>query len=213
MLVSALLRAIAVDDRDDLPATQDLPRREFPDARPHRYDARVEEKDPPIEYELLSDAVAARPIVSDTKIAPTLGDDDKHVRIEGRFASDEDDDDDDDGPDGAGSNDEPFAFGFIYAVGVLSFADARPRGVSGMHYQEKDDWTATDMLRHLRFEHGELHFHADYVRGRCMKTTIIIRGDGSFLVETINRGEAATRWIAKLQGEKILSVVTEACDA
>lgn len=27
------------------------------------------------------------------------------------------------------------------------------------------------MLRDLKFERGELHFHADYVRGRMMKTT------------------------------------------
>lgn len=64
-----------------------------------------------------------------------------------------------------------------------------------------------DMLRGLRFERGELHFHADYVRGRCIKTTVIVRADGTFLLESVNRGEAATRWIAKLQGKKHLRAV------
>ncbi len=164
----------------------------------------MDENELPIEYELLRDAVAARLSVSETKVAATLGEDDKHVQITGRFGPEEDDDDED-----AGADVETAALGFIYAIGALSFADARPRGVSGMLYEEKDDWTAADMLRGVRFESGELRFHADYVRGRCVKTTIVVRRDGSFLVDTVNRGEAATRWIAKLQGKKILSVVGE----
>jgi hypothetical protein len=63
------------------------------------------------------------------------------------------------------------------------------------------------MVRHLRFEHGELHFYADYVRGRKLKTTVIVRRDGTFRLETANRGQSATRWIAKLQGKKLLTVV------
>lgn len=166
----------------------------------------MQEPEPPIEYELLYDATLARLIVSETKITPTVSDDDKHVRIEGRFGPAEDDDEDEE----PGSDVEHYAFGLIYALGVLSFADARPRGVSDMHFQEKDDWTVGDMLRHLRFERGELRFYADYVRGRCLKTTIVVRADGTFLLDTVNRGEAATRWIAKLQGKKMLSLVGEA---
>jgi hypothetical protein len=66
------------------------------------------------------------------------------------------------------------------------------------------------MLRHLRFERGELHFYADYVRGRCMKTTVIVRSDGTFMLDAVNRGEAATRWIAKLQGKKLLRAINDA---
>ncbi len=99
------------------------------------------------------------------------------------------------------------AFGLIYALGVLSFANARPRGVSGMDFEEKDDWLVGDMLKHLRFERGELHFYADYIRGRMLKTTVVVRADGTFRLETVNRGQAATRWISKLQGKKLLSVV------
>lgn len=157
---------------------------------------------PPIEYQLLHDATLAEIGVSETQIAPT-GADDRHVRIEGRLGLEEDE-------DGDPVNDaEHFAFGFIYALGVLSFADARPRGVSGMHFEENDDWSVGDMLRHLTFERGELHFYADYVRGRCMKTTVIVRGNGTFLLDTVNRGEAATRWIAKLQGKKMLRPVDD----
>lgn len=40
-----------------------------------------------------------------------------------------------------------------------------------------------------------------------MKTTIVIRKDGTFMLDTVNRGEAATRWIARLQGKKLLRSV------
>ena len=156
-----------------------------------------EPAEPPIEYELLRDATLAEIHVGEIQTTATTADD-KNVRIEGRLGLEEDD-------DGEPVNDaEAYAFGFIYALGVLSFADARPRGVSGMQFEEKDDWSVGDMLRRLRFERGELHFYADYVRGRCMKTTIVVRADGTFMLDTVNRGEAATRWIAKLQGKKVL---------
>lgn len=172
---------------------------------PRRYhDARMNPPEPRIEYELLQDAALATFIVSETVISPTFGDDDKHVRIEGRFGPEGDDEDGE-----PGSDVEHYAFGLIFALGVLSFADARPRGVSGIDYRDDDDWTVGDMLRRLRFERGELHFYADYVRGRCLKTTVVVRKDGAFLLDTVNRGESATRWIAKLQGKKILSVVAE----
>jgi hypothetical protein len=162
----------------------------------------TDENEPPIEYELLRQATLAEIAVTDTQINPTSADD-KHVRVEGRLGLEEDE-------DGEPANDvEYFAFGFIYALGVLSFADARPRGASGMHFEEKDDWAVGDMLRRLRFERGELHFYADYVRGRCMKTTVIVRADGTFMLDAVNRGEAATRWIAKLQGKKLLRAISE----
>ena len=99
--------------------------------------------------------------------------------------------------------------GLLYALGLLSFADARPRGASEMDFDANDHWTSGDMLRHFRFERGELHFDADYVRGRCMKTDVVVRRDGTFRIETTNRGEAATRWIARLQGKKVLAPVRD----
>lgn len=76
-----------------------------------------------------------------------------------------------------------------------------------MDLKQGDDWYVGDLVRYLRYERGELHFYADYVRGRMMKTMIIVRPDGTFRLETVNRGQAATRWISKLQGKKLLMVV------
>lgn len=152
----------------------------------------------PIEYDLIRDATLAEVIAIDTRITPTSADD-KHVRIDGRLGNEEDDE--------LTADVEHFAFAFIYTLGALSFADARPAGASGMHFVEKDEWTAADMLRHLEFRGGALHFYADYVRGRCVKTTIDVRSDGTFTLDTVNRGEAATRWIGRLQGKKILAAV------
>ena len=159
-----------------------------------------------IEYELIRDATLADIVVLSTQVTPTPADE-KHVRIEGRLGLEHDDDDEDSEPS---SDVEHYAFAFLFTIGGLSFEDARPRGSSSIDYAEKDNWTAGDMLRHLRFERGELCFYADYVRGRCMKTKLIIRADGAFLLETVNRGEAATRWIAKLQGQRTLSAVSDA---
>lgn len=152
----------------------------------------------PIEYELLHTATLADITVLSTDIQPTA-DDDSCVRIEAKVGNEEEDENDV----------EWSAFVLIYALGVLSFSDARPRGMSGIEFEKKDDWFVGDMLRHLSFERGELHFYADYVRGRMLKTTVVVRPDGTFRLETVNRGQAATRWIARLQGKKIIELVGE----
>lgn len=149
--------------------------------------------DLPIEYDLLKDVVALNLKVLDTKIEHF--EDNTHVSIVMKDVDPETGPDEDDDSNVI----ESCAFGLIFALGVLSFADARPRGVSDMHYIEMDEWRVGDMLRHLRFERGRLHFYADYVRGRMMKTTIDIDREGKITLQTVNRGEAATRWIAKLQ--------------
>ncbi len=120
---------------------------------------------------------------------------DRYLRIEGRLGDDEQ------------SHVEWAAVGFIYALGVLSFAAARPRGVSGMHFEEHDQWTAADLLRHLRYKRGRLVCETAYVRGRMMKTDVTLFPDERFTLTTINRGEAATRWVAQLQGKKTLRPV------
>ena len=149
----------------------------------------------PIELDLIKSIACVDVKVLKTEKQPTTADD-WHVRIDGRFG-----DEDEDDVEFAG-------MGFIYAVALLSFADARPRGVSDRYFVSTDDWSVADTLRHFRFEHGELCFYADYVRGRCMKTEIRVRSDGTFTLDTINRGQAASRWIARLQGKKVLSPVT-----
>lgn len=148
-------------------------------------------EDTPIAHELLMQAVGLEPVVVESVAEPTTVDD-VHMKI--TFRIEEEDV-------------EVSAFGLIFGLGVLSFHDARPRGNSEDYFEEQDEWQVGDMLRHLRFERGELHFYADYVRGRMMKTGVDIRRDGTVLLETVNRGKSAERWVRTLQGKKQLRVV------
>jgi len=110
--------------------------------------------------------------------------------------------------DGERSQDHEWgAFGFIFCIAVLSFHDARPRGASGMDFEERDDFTVADLMDHLRYERAKLRFSSDYIRGRCVKTDITVGPDGAVTVETRNRGESATRWLQVLQGRKHLRAV------
>jgi hypothetical protein len=138
--------------------------------------------------------------IIDTKIDESVGGDEAIVRIELHLGEQEEED--------LRSEDHEWGgFGFIFCLAVLSFADARPRGVSDMHFVEGDEFTVEDLFDCLRYEHGELRFSADYIRGRCVKTDITIRRDGTATVQTRCRGEAATRWVARLKGKKVLDVV------
>ena len=88
-------------------------------------------------------------------------------------------------------------WGLIYAIGMLSFADAD----ADLDFAESDRWRTGDMLRCLSFERGRLRFHADQVRGRCMKTTVEIDQEGKIRIKTESRGDAALRWISKLRAK------------
>lgn len=99
------------------------------------------------------------------------------------------------------------SFGLIYALAALSFADARPRGASGMDFTENDEFTVGDLFDCLRFVDGELRFMSDYLRGRCMKTDITVRKDGLLTLHTRLRGQAALRWLDRLQGKKTLTLL------
>jgi len=98
----------------------------------------------------------------------------------------------------------------IYAIGLLSFADARPRGSSEIDYEDKDEWTVADMASRLRFEQGSLSVESDYVRGRMVKTDVTVGPDGRLIVETRNRHEMALRWLRTLKGQKHLRLVAGA---
>ena len=153
--------------------------------------------DEPIEHELIKTAVAAEISVTSTEISPTSTGD-RFVRIEGRLGTEDED------------HVEWAAFGFLYVIGLMSFGAARPRGNSDIDFQEQDTWSAADMQRRLRYENGRLSFESDYVRGRMMKTDVMLFPDGRFTLTTTNRGEAATRWVTRLQGKKVLAAVPEA---
>ena len=144
-----------------------------------------------IEHELVRSGTLVDFEIVDTHIEPTATGDESHVRITLQMSE---------------GDVECFAFGLVYVLGLLSFHDGRPRGYSGRFFEDDDEWRADDMLRHLEFQGGRLYFDADYVRGRCLKTTVEVSSDGVVRVETVNRGEAALRWIDKLKGKNYLRV-------
>lgn len=152
------------------------------------------EEDPPIEHQFVQIAVLVDIEVKDILVEPTVGNDDFRVRIVMHVDEEEL---------------ETSAFALIFTLGALSFHDGRPRGFSGMHFDDDDEWSVPDMMKGLEYRRGGLHFYADYVRGRCLKTTIELAADGTLILETVNRGQAATRWVSKLQGEKTLSLVEQ----
>ncbi len=102
---------------------------------------------------------------------------------------------------------ESCAFGLIFVLGMLSFHDGRPRGVSGKWFEDDDEFTSDDMLRHLTFERGTLRMYVDYLRGRCIKTDVSVSSDGRVELKTVNRGQAATRWVERLKGQSFLKAV------
>ena len=99
------------------------------------------------------------------------------------------------------------AFGFIFVLAVLSFDDARPRGLSSQDYEEKDQFRVSDLFDGLRYENGELRYYGDYIRGRRLKTGIVVRANGTVRLETLGRGKAALGWLARLQGKKLMEVL------
>ena len=153
------------------------------------------ENDEPIEQEFIKTAMLAAVRVEKVEISPTSSGD-RYVRIEGQLGDDEN------------ADVEWAAFGFLYVIGLLSFDGARPRGNSDIDFQARDQWMAPDLLRHVRYQRGQLSFETDYVRGRMMKTDVTIFPDGRFTLTTTNRGEAPTRWVARIQGKRILAAVS-----
>ena len=75
--------------------------------------------------------------------------------------------------------------------------EAKPRNLSTADYHEKDEFNVADFIEGLRFVRGELHFDADYIRGRRIKTRIAVRANGTVMLETIGRGKAVLRWLER----------------
>ena len=97
---------------------------------------------------------------------------------------------------------ETSAFGIMYVIGLLSFLQGRPAGLSEMDYNGQDIWSVEDFCRRVSFVRGTLRFHADYVRGRLMKTSVEITRDGTVVIETINRADQASQWAEYLLGKR-----------
>jgi hypothetical protein len=128
------------------------------------------------------------------------------MRIRLKFTADEDETDLDE-DEVAESTAEWGSFGFIFTLAVLSFIDAKPRGTSEAEYLEGDELKLSDFVERLRFVRGTLCFHADYIRGRRMKTRITVHSSGTVTVETIGRGKSALRWLERMQGKKLMQLV------
>lgn len=100
--------------------------------------------------------------------------------------------------------------GFLFTLGVLSFADAKPRGASVPDYIENDEFTVGDFVAHLKWKGQRLTFDVDYLRGRRVKTRITLNMDGTGILTTQGRGMAATHWLDRVQGRKGLHLVRNA---
>jgi hypothetical protein len=155
--------------------------------------------DRPAGYKLIETGALVEFEIVDTKVEPAPDGETSFVRIALQLG----------GLDGGDGEDqvEWGAFGVIFTLAALSFNDARPRGNSDADFVEKDEFTVADLFDCLSFVRGELRFEADYVRGRCMKTDIVVQSDGQVILQTRARGESALRWVERLQGKKALEVV------
>ena len=120
---------------------------------------------------------------------------------------------DDDKDSESGEIIEWAAFGFLFTLAVLSFHDARPRGISELDYQPNDAFTVDDFFDCLSSKHGELRLQSDYIRGRSMKTDVTVRPNGSVTLTTWGRGQSALRWLDDLRGKKRFAVVQSASPA
>ena len=100
--------------------------------------------------------------------------------------------------------DEPdiFAFGILFALSLMSFTFAAPRGYSETQFIPDEEWNLDYFVQGLEFRNKKLHFTSDYVSGRLMKTDIIFETGGKVTLMTRNRGKGAERWLIHLQGKK-----------
>ena len=126
------------------------------------------------------------------------------VRIDLTLGPEENDDEMDEDPAELA---EWAAFGFLFTLAYLSFADARPRGMSEPDFVEGDELSVSDFVEGLRYERGRLRYSADYLRGRRVKTDVEVRPNGTVELATRGRGKAALRWLDRLKGKKLLEVI------
>ena len=137
--------------------------------------------------------------ILDVQVVPGSDDAEFGVRVNLRLGAHDDEDP---------SDVEWGGLGFCFVLAVLSFADARPRGASEMDYEEGDQITLLDFLEGFSFVRGELQFRGDYIRGRRLKTDIRVKANGAVIVETVGRGKAALRWLDRVKGKKMISLIS-----
>jgi len=142
-----------------------------------------------LEYKLVHDALLLDVDVIETDARPGAGGEDWAVRIQLQTDAE---------------LIKSCAHGLLFVLGALAFNDASPRGDSSQWREPGDQFTATDLMEHLRFEQGTLRLHVAELRGRRVETTIEVQSDGKVRLETANRGKAAVGWVTRLQGKQLL---------
>jgi hypothetical protein len=118
------------------------------------------------------------------EVLPALDEAEFGIRLELKLGADGEDGDDADDPEDLV---EWTAFGLIFVLGQLTFEDVRPRELSALEYRERDELSVSDFFEGLTFRGGALHFRADYIRGRRVKTDITVRSDWAARLKTRSR--------------------------
>lgn len=79
--------------------------------------------------------------------------------------------------------------------------------MSAIEYNGGDVYEVGDFLKSLQWNAGDVRFSADYVKGRCMKTQLLLRADGTGQLSTTGRGKSASHWLDRLHGKARLQRV------
>jgi hypothetical protein len=95
-----------------------------------------------------------------------------------------------------------YAVGVLFALSLMSFTFAAPRGYSEVEFIPDEEWSLGYFIQGLEFRDGYLKFSSDYVSGRLMKTDITFKPEGRVILETRNRGKGGERWLTHLQGKR-----------
>ena len=99
------------------------------------------------------------------------------------------------------------AFGVLFALSLMSFTYAAPRGYSAEYFIPDEQWNLGYFIQGLEFKRKCLCFSSDYISGRLMKTDITFESGGKVTLSTINRGRGTERWLIHLQGKKHIKTV------
>lgn len=78
--------------------------------------------------------------------------------------------------------------------------------LSEVHFKDDDVLGVADFLSVLEYKLDKLVWRGDYIHGCRLKTSIEMRCGGKLKLETYHRGQAALRWIDKLQGIQFFTV-------
>jgi len=101
-----------------------------------------------------------------------------------------------------------YVFGILFALSLMSFTYAAPRGYSDEYFIPDEQWNLGYFIQGLEFRRKCLCFSSDYISGRLMKTDIIFESGGKVTLSTRNRGRGAERWLMHLQGKKHIKPVS-----